>query len=178
MPSKKITVAHFLMQGNKEDKFIEERRRGLSYFCEKVAGIKYIYYCDCFQLLIRTKGGDIEKSLEAMPTPFDMLRQYVSKKKKFIDVTVPQDMDDATYKGARGFIRKLKNGYVEILIDEDRFDEEFGKVAKLMLNDPKIREYMVHDARRHKVKRPVRTSKSRDRVICFRGKRYEFDGAF
>lgn len=114
----------------------------------------------------------------AMPTPFDMLRQYVSKKKKFIDVTVPQDMDDATYKGARGFIRKLKNGYVEILIDEDRFDEEFGKVAKLMLNDPKIREYMVHDARRHKVKRPVRTSKSRDRVICFRGKRYEFDGAF
>lgn len=61
--------SHLVTQGNKEDKFVEERRRGLNYFCEKVAGIKYIYYCDCFQLLIRSKGGDIEKSLEAMPTP-------------------------------------------------------------------------------------------------------------
>lgn len=56
-----------LIQGNKEDKFIEERRRFLQYFCEKVANIKYLYYSEPFQMLIRGKGGDFEKSLELLP---------------------------------------------------------------------------------------------------------------
>jgi hypothetical protein len=57
VPSKKIT-------GNKEDKFVEDRRRFLNYFCEKVAGIKYVYYSDVFQLLIRNKGGELDKVLK------------------------------------------------------------------------------------------------------------------
>lgn len=38
-----------------------------------------MYYCDCFQLLIRSKGGDIEKSLEAMPTPSTLERLNLYK---------------------------------------------------------------------------------------------------
>lgn len=139
MPSKKITVAHFLMQGNKEDKFIEERRRGLSYFCEKVAGIKYIYYCDCFQLLIRTKGGDIEKSLEAMPTPstLEKLNIYKQLFGEHSNKENPHDLKAKTnsfyvyLKKSEKELKLLKEDMREVAAAKRTFNDTLSKISWL-----------------------------------------------
>lgn len=60
IPSKKATVRRILAQGNKEDRFVESRRRFLEYFCQKVAGIRYLYFSEAFQLFIRNKSFAME----------------------------------------------------------------------------------------------------------------------
>jgi len=55
--------------GNKEDRIVEDRKRFLDFFCKQVAKANYLYYSDTFQLLIRNKGGDIEKLIAAQPAP-------------------------------------------------------------------------------------------------------------
>lgn len=49
-----------MIQGNKDDRFIEERRRFLEYFCQQVAKVSYLYYSEIFQQFIRNKTLQLE----------------------------------------------------------------------------------------------------------------------
>lgn len=60
VPEKKVIVKCEFMQGNKEEKLVEDRKRFLDYFCKQIAKTPYIFYSETFQLLIRSKG-DLEK---------------------------------------------------------------------------------------------------------------------
>lgn len=51
--------------GNKDLRFVEERKRGLEYFARRMAAVKYLYYAEEFQILLR--GRDPAKALQALP---------------------------------------------------------------------------------------------------------------
>jgi hypothetical protein len=52
--------------GNLDLKFIEDRRKFLEYFCQKIAEIPYLYYAEEFQIFIRSNSHDIEKALNPL----------------------------------------------------------------------------------------------------------------
>ncbi len=51
--------------GNKDTRFLEDRRRGLDYFARRMATIKYLYYADEFQTFLRSQN--CEKTLQTLP---------------------------------------------------------------------------------------------------------------
>ncbi len=52
------------MIGNKDDKFVEDRKKFLQYFCDKLAELKYLYYNDESRVFFRSKStGEIDKIL-------------------------------------------------------------------------------------------------------------------
>lgn len=55
------TIFNLIIQGNNENKVVEDRKRFLQYFCDQMAALKYLTYSDEFQTFLRTKNADIEK---------------------------------------------------------------------------------------------------------------------
>lgn len=49
--------------GNKEDKFIEDRRQFLQYFCKKLSQLKYMYYSDEGKVFFKSKSENIDSLL-------------------------------------------------------------------------------------------------------------------
>jgi hypothetical protein len=83
-----------------------------------VAGIKYIYYSDVFQLLIRSKGGDIEKTLEAManPSTLEIINLYKELFGPYMNKESAQDLKAKT----NSFYVYLKKSEKELkLLKED-----------------------------------------------------------
>ncbi len=57
----RINLFNFFQKGNKEAKFIEDRRRELENFCVKIAAIKHIFYSDEFRVFLKANANDVEK---------------------------------------------------------------------------------------------------------------------
>lgn len=71
IPSKKVI-------GNKETKFLEDRKRFLQYFMERIAEISYLWYSEENKEFIRSNTGDFEKLITNLPKPTtdDIINKY------------------------------------------------------------------------------------------------------
>ena len=71
IPSKK-------MFGNLDLKFVEERRRFLQYFCNKLTEQKQMYYSDEGRVFFKSKSQDVEKLLLQLPLlhTVDIVNRY------------------------------------------------------------------------------------------------------
>ncbi|KAL4508554.1 hypothetical protein ABPG72_003858 [Tetrahymena utriculariae] len=71
IPSKKVI-------GNKETKFLEDRKNFLQYFVEKIAEIRHIWYSEENKEFIRNSSNDFEKVLNNLPkqTTDDIINKY------------------------------------------------------------------------------------------------------
>lgn len=71
IPSKKV-------MGNKETKFLEDRKRFLQYFVERISEIPYIWFSEENREFIRTNTNDFEKLITNLPKPTtdDIINKY------------------------------------------------------------------------------------------------------
>jgi len=71
IPSKKIVK-------NLDSGFVEDRLKGLEFFCKNVSRIIFLHYSEEFQLFIRSASPDIEKQLNNIPKlkPIELIEKY------------------------------------------------------------------------------------------------------
>jgi len=72
-------LIHFAFdKGNKETKFLEDRKRFLQYFVEKISEIPNIWYSEENREFIRSNTGDFEKLMTNLPKPTtdDIINKY------------------------------------------------------------------------------------------------------
>ena len=64
--------------GNLDNEFIEERRKFLQTFCQKMAELPHLYYSDEFKLFLKNPNVEIEKAVGALPKQSyeDILQKY------------------------------------------------------------------------------------------------------
>ena len=61
-----------------DNEFIEERRKFLQTFCQKMAELPHLYYSDEFKLFLKNPNVEIEKAVGALPKQSyeDILQKY------------------------------------------------------------------------------------------------------
>lgn len=64
-----------------DEKFIEERRKHLEYFMQKMKTLKFLWYSEEFKVFLRSLNPDIEKALEKLPkqTYEELIHKYEQK---------------------------------------------------------------------------------------------------
>jgi len=129
------------MVGNMDKKFIEDRRKFLEYFCQKISEISYLYYSEEFQIFLRSTNNDVEKALA--PLQIVVYEEIIAKYSQCFKHLAGRELNsDATLKLATftGFLKKAASMFESfkaiakgVVAAKKKLNESFNNFQNMLM---------------------------------------------
>ncbi|EGR33888.1 PX domain protein, partial [Ichthyophthirius multifiliis] len=146
LPSKKVI-------GNKETRFLEDRRKFLQYFMVKLSNLPYLWYSEEIKQFIRNNNNqDFEKIITNMPkqsnddiiNKYKTTFSYLSGK----EINGELNMKILTFKNflkvAVSNLKKMKCFCRQLSLSKEKFDQQFNLVSTKILPEYEMQSILEY----------------------------------